>query len=222
MSVRRGAGIATLPRREAATAVTRHPQLADPDAVEPVVVMVSARDEAEAAELADLISLAKAALRSRNEAAHGVLRALLPEDQLSISAGVLTQLRHNAEAQRALAAEFGLLSSAEVGTIAGSKARNAAALASRWRTEGRIFGVPVDGSVRYPGFQLEDGKPRPVVAETIKILGGHLAGWELALWFTGDNDWLGGVRPVDALTGTAADRDAVLAAAQHLADELAD
>jgi len=39
----------------------------------------------------------------------------------------------------------------------------------------------------------------------------------LAVWFTGDNSRLGGLRPVEALSS---DPDAVLAAARALADGL--
>jgi hypothetical protein len=127
-------------------------------------------------------------------------------------------VRRNADAQAALADEFGLLSSTDVALLAGSKAENPSALASRWRKEGRIFTVQVDSSARYPGFQLgQRGRPLPVIAEVLKAFGGRLSGWELALWFTGAHDWLGGMRPVDVLE---TDADQVVAAARNMADEL--
>jgi hypothetical protein len=44
-----------------------------------------------------------------------------------------------------------------------------------------------------------------------------MSGWELALWFTGSSDWLGGLRPVDVLD---TDADQVVEAAQRLAEEI--
>jgi len=46
------------------------------------------------------------------------------------------------------------------------------------------------------------------------ILGERLPGWQLALWFTGSSDWLGGARPVDVLDS---DGPLVVDAARHLA-----
>lgn len=215
--------MAALSPDEAVRAVREHPQLADPDVSTPVVLVLSARDAAEAAELTDLVKVARTALRERHEAAHDVLRALLPTHRLAISPGVLRQVQRNAEAQQALAAEFGLLSGTEVAEAAASRATNASALASRWRKQGAVFSVDVDGSARYPGFQFAPGgRPRRVVADVLTVLGGSLSGWDLALWFTASNDRLGGLRPVDALDGTTSDHEAVVTAARRLADELTD
>lgn len=91
-------------------------------------------------------------------------------------------------------------------------------MASRWRREGKIFAVDVDGSARFPGFCFgPNGRPQPAVTGVTAALGERLSSWELALWFTASNDWLGGLRPVDALD---ADPDAVVKAARHLADEI--
>ena len=222
MDASAGFGFTTLGRPEAERALEQHPELADPDSANSVVLMLSARDDSEAAELADVLAVVRAVTRSRNQSARAVLQVLLPEERLTTTPSVLTQLRRNAEAQKALADEFGLLSSAEVAVLAGSKAANSAALASRWRTKGLVFAVPVDGDARYPGFQFDPaGKPLPVIAGVLHALGDHLSGWELALWFSGSNDWLGGSRPVDVLAGPPADHVVVEEAAQRLADELA-
>ena len=70
----------------------------------------------------------------------------------------------------------------------------------------------------FPGFQFDaGGQPVPVIADILAALADRLDPWSLALWFTGDNARLGGLRPVDALNG---DPDAVLAAARALANDL--
>jgi hypothetical protein len=110
-------------------------------------------------------------------------------------------LRRNAEARRAFLAEFGALTSKEVAELAGSRATNRAALANRWKAEGRIFAVETGGHTLFPAFQFseDDGQPRPVIAEILAALGQEYSGWQTALWFSGRNGWLGAQRPVDLL-----------------------
>ena len=101
--------------------------------------------------------------------------------------------RRNADARARMLAEFGAYTSTQMG--------DRAALAHRWKADGRIFFVTHQGSTWFPGYQFaEDGQPRPVIADLLKIVGATLTGWELALWFTTSNGWLDGARPVDLLT----------------------
>lgn len=125
-----------------------------------------------------------------------------------------SQLRRNAEARRAFLAEFGTLTSAEVASLASSRARNRAALANRWRAEGRIFAVQAGGQVLFPAFQFsdDDARPRPVIAATLALFKDRLSDWQTALWFTGRNGWIGARRPVDLL---ASDPEAVVEAAHQ-------
>lgn len=128
------------------------------------------------------------------------------------------QAQRNAEARAALKEEFGLLSGADVADAAGSHAQNRSAMADEWRAHRQVFTVEAGGQARFPGFQFDThGRPRPVIAQILQVFGDRLAGWELALWFTGNNDWLGGLRPVDALSS---DAELVLDAARRLRAEL--
>jgi hypothetical protein len=128
-----------------------------------------------------------------------MIQAMLPEDPLPTPAAVL-QARRNAAAREELISEFGLLSSAEVADRAGSRAKNKASLANRWKQEGKVFSVPHQGSACYPAFQFDaEGRPYPAVAGALKALDRGLSEWGLALWFTGASGWLGGRRPVDLL-----------------------
>ena len=214
-------GVAPLDGADAERALVDHPLLNDPDAPNPVVFMVSARDDEEAADLADLITAARALRRSQARAARAVVAALLPAEKLTLGPAMLRQLERNAVAKQALAEEFGLLSSVEVARRAGSSATNAAALASRWRGLGQIFAVDVEGAARFPGFQFgDDGRPLPVVADVVAALGSVFTGWGLALWFTGGSASLSGMRPVDVMTGTSEDVAAVVETARSAAAEL--
>ncbi|MEM9558360.1 MAG: hypothetical protein AAGC60_29170 [Acidobacteriota bacterium] len=160
------------------------------------------------------VAVVRAALKEIALTSHRI-EALMPDD-LPTAPAVL-QARRNAAARHALIEEFGLLSSAEIAEIAGSRAKNRAALASRWHREGRLFAVEHRGETRFPAFQLDaDGKPLDGVGEIVESLGGE-EGWPTALWFLAINGHLGDRRPVDVL---ASEPEAVHAAACAEADEV--
>jgi hypothetical protein len=125
--------------------------------------------------------------------------AMMPEAPLPSAPAVL-QARRNAAAREELISEFGVLSSADVASLAGSRAKNRASLANRWKQEARVFSVPHRGLVYFPAYQFDEkGQPLPVIARVLATLGRHSREWELALWFTSINGWLNGRRPVDLL-----------------------
>jgi hypothetical protein len=124
--------------------------------------------------------------------------------------------RREAEVRLALLREFGAYSSEELGELR-SKAENRHALASRWRSKGRIFSVDLHGRKLFPGFQFDaSASPLPVVTEVLAALPREeMSSWEVALWWVAANEWLGGKRPVDLLTE---DPSALPSAASHLAE----
>jgi hypothetical protein len=128
-----------------------------------------------------------------------MIGSMIPESTVPLPVQVL-QARRNAEARENLLQEFGAMKSSDIGDVAGSKAANRAALAHKWKSDRRIFSV-VHGNVTYfPGFQFTpEGQPLQVISEILAILGELRKEWELALWFTASNGWLGGTRPVDLL-----------------------
>jgi hypothetical protein len=128
------------------------------------------------------------------------------------------QVRRNVEARYALEAEFGLLSAADVARLAGATATDPARLIQDWLQQRRVFVVPAADGERLPGFQFDErGVPRPVIADVLRWFPDRLPTWELALWFTGSNVWVGDQRPVDALDSAP---ELVVQAAAHLAEEL--
>lgn len=146
-----------------------------------------------------------------------MIESMIPAGTVPPPAMVL-QARRNAEARVQLLQEFGAFTSTDIGEVAGSKATNRAALAHRWKSDGRIFSVVHQGTTYFPGFQFTaEGQPLPVIAEILSILASVRPGWQLALWFTGSDGWLGGQRPVDLLLTSP---DAVVEAARHEAEEL--
>lgn len=169
---------------------------------------------------ADVRSLARLLLKAsaaRKERVESLIEAMVPRVLVPSPVAVL-QARRNAEAREALVQEFGVLTSTEVAELAGSQAKNRAALANRWKQERRIFSVQHQGATVFPGYQFDTaGRPRPVIAEVVERLGSQSSEWELALWFVAETGWLSGRRPVDLL-----DRDprAVAEAASREAAEL--
>jgi hypothetical protein len=160
----------------------------------------------------------------RNVVAHGgradeLVAQLMPANLELPTPATVLQARRNAEARLALLHEFGALRSHEVAELAGSRAANRAALANRWRGEGRVLAVALGDELLYPGFQFTaEGRPHPAVAEALGRLRSDpgVTDWQAALWFASPTGWLGGQRPVDLIDE---DPDAVIeAAAQEAAD----
>ena len=148
-----------------------------------------------------------------------VLAALAPKDRGPVAAAALLQARRNAVARQRLLDEFPALTSSEVADAALSKASNRASLANRWRDERKVFAIRVGDQQLYPAFQLDGhGRPLEVVGQVLeKLNAGHLSDWQIALWFTSPNGWLGGRRPVDLLVD---EPDLVLEVAEHEVGEL--
>lgn len=215
------AGFATLDADEAQRLAVANPELlSESDASERVVAVVTADDRNEMAALAGVVAAVRAAFRVEHDSLDAIMRTLLPEERLTVGGGLMAQARRNAELRAGLAEEFGLLSAADVAQLARSRAANERALASRWRSQGQIFAVLAEQTLRFPGFQFdEEGRPLAVVRTVIERLEPALGAWELALWFVGPNSWLGGERPVDVLSDSA---DEVAHAASMLAAELGD
>jgi hypothetical protein len=146
-----------------------------------------------------------------------VLADRLPQAPIPTPAQAIQEQR-NAEARWSLLQEFEALSGAEISARRSSSAKNPYALASRWRREGKIFAVESDRQLLYPSFQLDSVtfEPLAVVTDVLATLPREeMSNWEIAFWWTADNDWLDGERPVDLMrSGT----DAVVIAAAHLAE----
>lgn len=110
----------------------------------------------------------------------------------------VAQAQGNLAARKALIDEFGSLTERDL-AMPGS------------------FSVLHQGRELFPAFQFDpDGHPLPVIADVLAFLRDIRTPWEIALWFTGANGWLGGSRPVDMLR-TAPHR--VVEAARHEAEE---
>jgi hypothetical protein len=90
-------------------------------------------------------------------------------------------------------------SSAKVATESTSRAKNRAAIASRWAAEKKIFSVRFQGQQRFPRFQFQDGEPLPLISEVIHIFPEGATGWELAYFFATPNPNIEGRKPLELL-----------------------
>lgn len=126
---------------------------------------------------------------------------------------VLDQARRNADFRADFLERYDVLDARQVHDLYGAEADNSAALAGRWRSGGRVFGIEDRGRILYPAFLFDDtGRPKPVVARVLQALGKR-GPWQVASWFTAPNGWLpDDRRPVDVMD---ADPDAVAEAARE-------
>jgi len=135
---------------------------------------------------------AREAERSLPEATSGKLpelRRLKRAKPLNREAILARQARRLASARRAFLKEFGT-------------PEDPRGVYETLKRERRIFTVTQGNAAYVPSFQFDEtGRPRPVVAKVLQILGKEqeLSDWGLALWFTSSNGWLDGKRPVDFL-----------------------
>ena len=110
--------------------------------------------------------------------------------------------------------ETPLLTGAEVRAASGLHPRNRSEPASRWKREGKLFALRLQGIDLYPAFQFADGVPRPVIKEILAAVPSDMTSWQMAMWFASGNGWLDGAEPQECLS----DPNAVVDAAHKLAD----
>ena len=148
----------------------------------------------------ELVSSANA---GRRIAVERMIDELMAREKLpgEAAAGAAQRARMRARLVR----DFGALTASQVADRAGSSASNRGQLASQWRRNGRIFAVPLEGELRYPGFQFgADGRPQPVIADVLQALV-DWPDWDIAEWFVLGNGMLGNQAPVHRLEERPAD-----------------
>lgn len=128
----------------------------------------------------------------------------------------LDQARRNGAFRTDFLAKFDMLDASQVDELRGSTADNTAALASRWRGAGKIFGIDIAGRTVYPAFQFDEtGRPKAIVSKVLQVLGPR-GSWHVASWFTAPNGWLPDDRsPVEVMDE---DPEGVVAAAEDVVE----
>lgn len=100
-------------------------------------------------------------------------------------------------------AEFGLFTSAEAGRRLGSRSTAPRNLAAATRHEGALLAITRGHQMLFPGFQFgPDGRPLPVIRILREIADeAHWSETGVVQWLCAPTTYLGGLRPVDLLTG---------------------
>lgn len=142
-------------------------------------------------------------LRDRTLRSIDAVGTALQAVDLPVSPQLTRSVQAAENAWREIDAEFGLLTSAEVGGLLGSRSKAARNVAGERHRDGRLLGVRRGNATRFPGFQFDGhGQLRPVVARLREIAAEY--GWSeasLIIWLCTANGRLEGGRPVD-LIGT--------------------
>ncbi len=95
---------------------------------------------------------------------------------------------------------YAVLDEMSVNRQAGCAIDGKTSIAMKWRSEGRIVGLPFVDVVVYPAFQFQpDGQPYPLLLEVNKALPEDCTDWHRASWLVSPNEWLEGETPVPAI-----------------------
>lgn len=204
-------------RRAMASAMRSTPET---DVNDMMVVLVDSPNQAVRDTIRDIVEHVPAIVEAR--------QSKLTDDAIDALVSVYMRTSPNAEVERLLYdsnakararffGEWSSFTSKDLADVAGHGSKNKSMTASRWKTKGRVFSIKHGGVEYFPAFQFEEGHPIESVAEVLALLGEKKSGWQLAFWFTSPNGWLAGKRPVEVLK----DRDAVISAASHEAENIA-
>lgn len=142
------------------------------------------------------------------------VREIVQTAAAATSPALLSAIAEQEQRWRDIESRYGLLDSAQVADLTGSKAKNRAGTASHLRTTGKALAVYRGGRYLFPGFQFTaGGQVYPVIPKVIGVMAGE--GWRpesIVEWLDSPNGYLGGT-PVDRITDEAAVLNAAVNAA---------
>ena len=148
-----------------------------------------------------LRSLVSAARQENSDARiTQLLRAMAPPDPLADVE--LKVAADTVDLRREFFERMPVLTSAQLHERVGFPGNNPSQTGLRWRKQGKLFSINHGGRELYPAFQLgSDGRPLPIVAELLEILGRDpdRTEWDNALWFADESGWLDGKTPIELM-----------------------
>jgi hypothetical protein len=143
------------------------------------------------------------------------VRTTMEQAPTVLPAPLLAALADREAHWRSIADRYGLLTSEQVGQLAGSHARNTSEYASNLRRRNKALAVQRGGRWLYPGFQFTpDGEVYPAVPRVITSMTSQ--GWDhgsIVRWMDSPNGYLGGATPIERIADTDAVSDAAANAA---------
>ncbi len=119
--------------------------------------------------------------------------------------------------------ETELLTAAAVSRLLGSTSKNPRQLANRWRSAGRLLGVPHRNQYLYPAFQIDAEHVRlhEAAEEVNVLLCAQDDPWGVASWWLAPNGRLGGAAPADLIGDEDREADVVEIARSIAHDDVA-
>ncbi|HEY0587855.1 MAG TPA: hypothetical protein VGD52_17095 [Pseudoduganella sp.] len=166
--------------------------------------------------LGQLVQLLDKSIADQNEKTlNSLVETLVP--RIPPPPALVKEAAMIAKAQKAVLEGADWVTAKQVAEMAGMSDRNPSAQPNKWKRDGAIFAITLNGNDYYPGYGLDRDrgfKPLESLKKIISEFGGTKSGWGLAYWFQSVNSFLGGKRPMDLLVSAP---EKVIAAA---ADEM--
>jgi hypothetical protein len=119
----------------------------------------------------------------------------------------LRKLRMMREARQMVIESSEWLKATDLASRSGKSSKNPSTIPNRWKSDGRIFAINIDGVDYFPAYGLHEAtkknvrsyEPKPILKALIAALGETFTGWQIAEWFASPNGYLHGARPLDLL-----------------------
>jgi hypothetical protein len=131
-----------------------------------------------------------------------LVEALTPDMALSPTRVIEAEMKSAAMTQILASQDF--VTAADIARLGKFSAKNPSSQPNRWKRMSQIFAIHHRGADYYPLYALDpaDGyRPRPIVADVLRLFAGSKDTWQTAFWFGSINGYLNGRRPQDVLTG---------------------
>lgn len=131
-------------------------------------------------------------------ASHG-LSKFLEKQTTRIPTGIVRSVSDTENFWRSIETQFGLLNSTQLAESVGARVHRS--YASDQRKAGRLLAVERTNRLLYPGFQIDNGKIRPVISQLLTLGKEHEESEaDIIFWLCSPTTYLrGGGRPVDHL-----------------------
>jgi hypothetical protein len=168
--------------------------------VYPLTLFFESREQCEEA-VAVIKDLPALHQNKRKQSIEAVIDFLENKPEIYNHESLAFHILENARLRNEFMCDIGALTSQGVATLSQSQAKNKAAYAHRLKAESKVFAVEFQGEQRYPAFQfdMETGKPKPIIKDILALLKDEWSSWQLALWFISVNGYLNGKTPLEVM-----------------------
>ncbi len=142
--------------------------------------------------------------KRRTQKWEALVDALTPDIALSPTKVIEAEMNSAAMSKILNGGDF--VTAGDIARLGKFSVKNPSSQPNRWKRLGQIFAVHHRGTDYYPLYALDPAegyRPRPIVADLLRLLGSSKDPWSMAFWFGSVNSYLDGNRPQDVLSGSA-------------------